>query len=195
MGLFGGDTPIIGDVLQYIGGRQANDANKDIAHDANVMSQANAREQMAFQERMANTAHAREVADLKAAGLNPILSVNAGAPSPAGASGSVQTATMENAFQGMGSNARAQAALNLQRTKQEKEIELMAAQKNKLDVDAKVASKDIPKADIINEVYSRVRQMFNSNAKDMKKRIDPGPSTDQLLKQLNDSKVEIKGRR
>lgn len=87
-----------GGVLGYLGQQQANRSNETIAKDATDASKQMSKEQMAFQERMANTAHQRQVADLRAAGLNPILSRNSGAASPAGASGSAATAHVESSL-------------------------------------------------------------------------------------------------
>ena len=62
-------------VGSFLGARSQNAANRDISA-----------EQMAFQERMSNTAYQRSMADMKKAGLNPILAYKqGGASTPAGA--------------------------------------------------------------------------------------------------------------
>lgn len=81
--------------------------------DTNAQNLAIANAQMAFQERMANTAHQREVKDLRAAGLNPILSATrGGAATPSGASATMQPMDYGSSAKSMGEMAMSFASMN-----------------------------------------------------------------------------------
>ena len=70
--------------LSYLGSKSAIDST-------NRANLRNTRLNNELQDKLSRTGHQREVIDLKAAGLNPILSVRgAGAPQPASAAAKVE---------------------------------------------------------------------------------------------------------
>lgn len=108
----------------------------------NVASAYQAEKQMKFQERMSNTQHQRQIADLKKAGLNPILSVTGaskGAGSPMGAMAQMKDPVA--------------SAVSLQ---------LLEAQARKAIADAKIAEGDVPLAELKGDVTEEVRNIYGS---------------------------------
>lgn len=94
--VIGGGLGLLGGML---GGSETNAANAQMAEN-----------QMNFQERMSDTAYQRAVADMKAAGLNPMLAYSqGGATTPGGA-----MATMQNVLQSGISSAQSGAQIGPQ---------------------------------------------------------------------------------
>lgn len=112
----------------YFGQMQAENFNAD-------QSQMN----RDFQERMSSTAHQREVKDLMAAGLNPILSVNHGASTPGGSSAS--TSAMDYGSKAVSSGQQASDAVENAKSK-EVERSLLTEQATKTRAEQQKVSAD-----------------------------------------------------
>lgn len=117
---------------------------------ANAKNQQMAREQMAFQHAMATKAHQHEVADLRLAGLNPILSANKGAASPSGA-----MAVAKNTAENIPSSAIAAARIGAEIKAMEASANASNAQAAKSTAEATGITADNNKRSFWGNIWSK----------------------------------------
>lgn len=142
----------LGAGLGFYGTVLTNKSNRQSVDATNAMNMQIAEAQMAFQERMANTAHQREVKDLLAAGLNPILSATggAGAPSPGGAAATMTPFHAENSAKALGDGLQSFAQLTPQLQNVAADTAVKAENAKLLAIQRESSAKDVEMKGIEN---------------------------------------------
>lgn len=168
------------------------------AEKQNAANKENAQTQMDYQERLSNSSYQRAMADMKAAGLNPMLAFSqGGASTPSGALPTVNSETktklgefVANSALGVKNAATAQQQANTQQASAQQGIDLSKAQTAKTvadtqrtQVETAIRKKDVPTAELKEQLSTKgtnlVRQVIDSITNSAK---SSGSFSDELAK-------------
>lgn len=142
-----------------IGGSVDNYMNTQATNAANL---GIAREQMSFQERMSNTAYQRSMADMRAAGLNPMLAMGgSGASSPSGASATMQSPDSSGVGSAL-SSAIELKNVSKQFQKMDSEMDLLKAQTEQAAASKLASLNSAKKTDLESQAIGSQLQSIRS---------------------------------
>jgi hypothetical protein len=119
----------------------------------NNSARAEASSNREFQERMSNTAIQRRMADMKEAGINPILAARYDASTPPGSMATIQNPTATMAAMGQTGQTVAQTVQG---------IRLSKAQETLTDIDSLLKATEIPNKKIKEKVFGEALQALST---------------------------------
>lgn len=144
--------PLLGGIFGGLGALGGAMINSSSQKDANVINQEMAREQMAFQERMSNSAFQRGTDDMRKAGINPVMAYSqGGASAPPGAQARVESEMAGEGLKNAASSAMEIMAIKKGLEETDSRIELNKASEQAKHTEAELNKNSAKNTDIVNK--------------------------------------------
>lgn len=183
-------SSLLGGLFGKSGEEKKNETNIKLARETNAFNAEQAQKQMDFQERMSGSAHQREIADLKAAGLNPILSGTGGAGSstPGGASASGVTAQVGNTMSEMANSARDIGSKIMQNPVINQQVKNMQAENERIQEQTKQLQISNAQQGVLTPIYMEAGNAVNAGVTKVKDLLGLGDEGDLIQGVLDGAK-------